>query len=342
MAIDSYGRRIDYLRISLTDRCNLRCVYCMPEEGLAFKPHEDILSFEEIERFASIAVREGIGKIRLTGGEPLVRHGVVDHVRRLKAITGLEAIALTTNATLLPKFARDLHDAGLTRVNISLDSLDPEVYSRMTRHGKLEDALAGIDAAFEAGFSPDQAQRRGGPLARPGPPRLRTYDPRAPHPRALHRVHAPWATTPRPMSTARARPPASTGRAPTTSPATSSSRPSRPGERPPASARSSRSPATRPPAVGDRRATTASRTRRAPSASSARSRTTSAGECNRLRLTADGKLRTCLFSDDEIDVREVLRNGTDAEVHALIQSVRCTPSPKATASASAHCAGCPR
>ncbi|MDP2401334.1 MAG: radical SAM protein, partial [Actinomycetota bacterium] len=154
MATDAFGRRIDYLRISLTDRCNLRCVYCMPEEGVTFKPHTDILSFEEIERFAAIAVSEGIGKIRLTGGEPLVRPGIVDHVRRLRAITGLEAIALTTNATLLPRFARDLHDAGLTRVNISLDSLDADIYKSITRGGNLTDALAGIDAAFDVGFAP--------------------------------------------------------------------------------------------------------------------------------------------------------------------------------------------
>jgi GTP 3',8-cyclase len=105
MATDSYGRRIDYLRISLTDRCNLRCVYCMPAKGVAWKPHDEILTLEEIERFAAAAVGEGISKIRLTGGEPLVRKGVVGHVRRLKELTGLEAIALTTNGTLLARYA---------------------------------------------------------------------------------------------------------------------------------------------------------------------------------------------------------------------------------------------
>ena len=154
MATDSHGRRIDYLRISLTDRCNLRCVYCMPAEGVAWKPHEEMLSFEEIERFAAVAVAEGISKIRLTGGEPLVRHGVVEHVRRLHEIPGIESIALTTNAVLLPKHAAELRAAGLSRVNISLDSLDPEVYARMTRGGKLQDAIAGLDAAFEYGFAP--------------------------------------------------------------------------------------------------------------------------------------------------------------------------------------------
>lgn len=154
MAIDAHGRRIDYLRISLTDRCNLRCVYCMPAEGVQWKPHADILTYEELEAFVSIAVEEGIGKIRLTGGEPLVRAGVPEFIRRLRDSVGVEAVALTTNGTLLPRYAAQLRDAGLSRVNISLDSLDPEVFERVTRGGKLSETLAGIDAAFEHGFSP--------------------------------------------------------------------------------------------------------------------------------------------------------------------------------------------
>ncbi len=154
MAADRFGRHVDYLRISLTDRCNLRCIYCMPAEGVVCKAHDEILSFEEIERFAVIAVQEGISKIRLTGGEPLVRKGVVKLVSRLRRIPGLEAIALTTNGTLLAQYARDLKTAGLTRVNISLDSLDPAVYARITRGGRLQDALAGIKAALKVGFDP--------------------------------------------------------------------------------------------------------------------------------------------------------------------------------------------
>jgi cyclic pyranopterin phosphate synthase len=122
MATDSFGRRIDYLRISVTDRCNLRCVYCMPPEGVPWKEHADLLTFEEMERFAAAAVAEGISKIRLTGGEPLVRKGIVGHIERLRALTGIEAIALTTNATLLTSMAADLHAAGLSRVNVSMDS----------------------------------------------------------------------------------------------------------------------------------------------------------------------------------------------------------------------------
>jgi len=152
--IDRYGRRIDYLRISITDRCNLRCVYCMPPGGVEWKAHEEILTFEEIERFARIAAEEGISKIRLTGGEPLVRLGTVDHIRRLHETTGIEAIALTTNGTLLARYAEDLAKAGLKRINISLDTLDPVVYSQVTRGGKLEDVLEGIEAAFRVGMDP--------------------------------------------------------------------------------------------------------------------------------------------------------------------------------------------
>ncbi len=151
---DNYGRRIDYLRISLTDRCNLRCIYCMPEEGVPFKSHEDMLRIEEIADFARRAAQSGIRKVRLTGGEPLVRKGVVDLIREINEIPEIEDISLTTNGILLPKMAADLRDAGLTRVNISLDTLDPVQFSYVTRLGKIEDVFAGIDAALEYGFDP--------------------------------------------------------------------------------------------------------------------------------------------------------------------------------------------
>lgn len=151
---DNYGRRIDYLRISLTDRCNLRCIYCMPEEGVPFKSHEDMLRIEEIADFARRAAQSGIRRVRLTGGEPLVRKGVVDLIREINEIPEIEDISLTTNGILLPKMAADLRDAGLTRVNISLDTLDPVQFSYVTRLGKIEDVFAGIDAALEYGFDP--------------------------------------------------------------------------------------------------------------------------------------------------------------------------------------------
>ncbi len=151
---DNYGRRIDYLRISLTDRCNLRCIYCMPEEGVPFKPHESMLRIEEIVDFTRRAAQAGIRRVRLTGGEPLIRKGVVDLIREIAAIPGIEDISLTTNGILLPKMAADLRDAGLTRVNISLDTLDPAQFTYVTRLGKIEDVFAGIDAALENGFDP--------------------------------------------------------------------------------------------------------------------------------------------------------------------------------------------
>jgi GTP 3',8-cyclase len=315
MATDSYGRRIDYLRISLTDRCNLRCVYCMPAEGVAWKPHDEILTLEEIERFAAAAVGEGISKIRLTGGEPLVRKGVVGHVRRLKELTGLEAIALTTNGTLLARYAVPLVEAGLTRVNISIDSLDPGVFERVTRGGKLSEALAGLDAAFEAGMGPikvnavvvrsleqDLLGFARMTLDRPVHVRFIEYMPvggvsggecepagegwtqadHVPADEILQRLAAEGIAAgigaPEPVERAEA-----------------------PGGWGPA------------------------RYYRYPGAEGTVGVITPlshhfCGECNRLRLTADGRLRTCLFSDEEIDVRTVLRSGTDDEVRAVIRA----------------------
>ena len=151
---DSHGRTIDYLRISLTDRCNLRCIYCMPEEGVHSLAHADILTLEEIERLVRIAAGMGISRVRLTGGEPLVRRGVTDLVRALNDIPGIESVALTTNGILLPRMADELAAAGLSRVNISLDTLDPEQYAAITRRGSFDDAMAGIDAALAVGFDP--------------------------------------------------------------------------------------------------------------------------------------------------------------------------------------------
>ena len=151
---DSYGREIDYLRVSVTDRCNLRCMYCMPPDGVRKLAHDDILSFEEIAEIAGAAVRLGIRKIRLTGGEPLLRQGIIDLTGMLSALPGLEELTLTTNGLLLPRMARGLKAAGVSRVNISLDTLDPTKYVRITRGGNLTEALSGIRAAEEAGLTP--------------------------------------------------------------------------------------------------------------------------------------------------------------------------------------------
>ncbi len=151
--IDGEGRRIEYLRLSVTDRCNCRCAYCMPESGVPMLGHADILSFEELAAVARAAAELGVRKVRLTGGEPLARRGVVDLVRMVAAVPGVDEVAMTTNATLLAPVAGALREAGLSRLNVSLDTLRPDRYAKITRCGRLEDALAGLDAAREAGFS---------------------------------------------------------------------------------------------------------------------------------------------------------------------------------------------
>jgi len=151
---DHFGRTIDYLRISVTDRCNLRCVYCMPEEGVALQSHEKILRYEEIARLVRIAADLGVSRVRLTGGEPLVRANLVDLVRQIAEIPGIRDLSMTTNATLLARYAGQLAQAGLNRVNISLDTLRPERFRQITRCGSLEDTLAGIEAARQAGLAP--------------------------------------------------------------------------------------------------------------------------------------------------------------------------------------------
>lgn len=151
---DGHGRVIDYLRISLTDRCNFRCIYCMPADGVCMMGHDEILRIEEIEAIARVATRIGIRSVRLTGGEPLVRKGVVNLVAALHDMPGIENVSMTTNGVLLPQMADELKRAGLSRVNISLDTLDPAQFEFITRVGKIESTLAGIDAALEAGFNP--------------------------------------------------------------------------------------------------------------------------------------------------------------------------------------------
>lgn len=151
--IDGEGRRIEYLRLSVTDRCNCRCAYCMPAGGVPMLGHADILSFEELAAVARAAAELGVRKVRLTGGEPLARRGVVDLVRMVAAVPGVDEVAMTTNATLLAPVAGALREAGLSRLNVSLDTLRPDRYAKITRCGRLEDALAGLAAAREAGFS---------------------------------------------------------------------------------------------------------------------------------------------------------------------------------------------
>lgn len=149
---DSFGRKHSYLRISVTDRCNLRCRYCMPADGLEWIPKSDVLRFEEIERLARLFVGMGVTKLRLTGGEPTVRKGITDLIGRLAAIAPALPVWMTTNGTTLESQARNYHRAGLTGLNVSLDSLQREKYLSITRRDELPRLLKGIDAALEAGF----------------------------------------------------------------------------------------------------------------------------------------------------------------------------------------------
>ncbi len=152
--LDQFNRKINYLRISVTDRCNLRCRYCMPEEGIKWIDHSRILSFEEIIEVVEEAVYLGVDKIRLTGGEPLVRKGIVDLVKMIANVPGIKDLGMTTNGQLLEKFAVDLAKAGLNRVNVSLDTTDPENYRYLSRGGEISNVFKGLEAARKAGLDP--------------------------------------------------------------------------------------------------------------------------------------------------------------------------------------------
>ncbi len=150
--IDSYGRQISYLRLSVTELCNLRCRYCMPEDGICKKRHNEMLTQEETISAIRAAASLGISKLRITGGEPLVKPNIVDLCAEAAAVDGIREVCMTTNATLLPKLAGPLREAGVSRLNISLDTLDPEKFRYITRIGTLSDAVAGLDAALDCGF----------------------------------------------------------------------------------------------------------------------------------------------------------------------------------------------
>jgi cyclic pyranopterin phosphate synthase len=150
--IDNFGRTHDNLRISVTDKCNIRCFYCMPEEGVKFQPHEQILRFEETERFVRIAAGLGVRKLRITGGEPLIRRDLPTLIRMLSKIDGIQDMALTTNGVLLAEHGQALYDAGLHRINVHLDTLDRARFQQITRRDDFEKVMAGIDAAQRIGY----------------------------------------------------------------------------------------------------------------------------------------------------------------------------------------------
>jgi cyclic pyranopterin phosphate synthase len=152
--LDAYYREIRYLRLSVTDRCNYRCAYCMPPEGVNWLEPSTILTDEEIIRVLSVLGREGVSKVRLTGGEPLIRPGFVELVRKIRGLDSIEDLSMTTNGSLLARYAGELKTAGLNRVNISLDTVDPERFRTLTSGGDVLDVLAGIEAAIRVGLSP--------------------------------------------------------------------------------------------------------------------------------------------------------------------------------------------
>lgn len=304
---DNHGRTIDYLRISLTDRCNLRCIYCMPEEGVEQMSHEDVLRIEEIEAAVRVAAQMGITRVRLTGGEPLVRKGVVELIRSIKNTPGIENIAMTTNGVLLPRMAAELKEAGLSRVNISLDTLDPAQFAMITRRGKLEDTLDGIDAALAIGFDPvkinavtvrslDQDYLAFAKLSIDRPLHVRFIE-YMPVGESSGSTGCGWGKQDVVPSEElietidkRAR----------------------------AEGLGSLIPAggARPEGWGPARYYTFENAQGTVGFISPLSRHF-CSECNRLRLTADGKLRPCLFSDDEYDLREALRSNDEAQAKAV-------------------------
>lgn len=321
---DAYGRGIDYLRISVTDKCNLRCVYCMPAEGVPFRPHDELLRAEEIARFVRLAAGEGIRRVRLTGGEPLVFKGVVDLVREIRAIPEIQDISLTTNGLLLPRLAPALKEAGLDRVNVSLDTLDPAQFRRITRIGDISGTLDGIRAALDYGFNPVKVNcvvvRRLNQdvlafaklsLDRPLHVRFIEYMPIGNDETRAHGAVDPAAATYDASAWGRS------DVVPTAELI----------ERINAQAAAEGLPPLEP--VGDKDAAPLgagpARYWRFPGAQgtvgfiSAMSNHF-CSSCNRLRLTADGTIRPCLFSDDEYSVRAALRHGTDDEVLAVYRA----------------------
>ena len=287
MLLDPYKRKINYLRISVTDRCNLRCRYCMPEEGIPLIPHEEILTYEEMLRIVRVFATQGISKVRLTGGEPLVRKGIVEFISRLSQIEEIKDLSLTTNGILMKEFAQDLKQAGLKRINISLDSLKRERFFQITRKDDFERVWGGIEEALRVGLSPikinmvaiqglnDDEIESFARLTLRLPLTIR-YIEYMPSGNGEDWKQADILTIPQIQS-----------------------RLEKVGKLIPIPSDQWDGPAKRfriEGAIGEIGLIGAVSSH-------------FCGDCNRLRLTPDGKIRTCLFSDEEIDVREILQKG---------------------------------
>lgn len=288
---DRINRRIDYLRISITDRCNLRCVYCMPTGGVSATSHTEILSYEEALRIVRVAATLGISKVRLTGGEPLVRRGVAGFAHDLASIPGIQDLSLTTNGVLLAKMADELKAAGIARINVSLDSLDPERFRELTRGGELSVVLEGIHRAEELGFSPIKLNVV--PIKGFNDDELESF--------AALTIDKPYHVRFIEFMPIGAREMWDDTRVVPTSEVME--RISKLGALEPVANSGHDGPATLFRLPGGQ------------GILGFISPVTDhfCGECNRLRLTADGKLRPCLFSESEIDLKTPMRAGCDDE-----------------------------
>lgn len=293
---DTHGRTINYLRLSVTDRCNLRCGYCMPEEGVTPLRHEEVLSYEELLSVATAAVSLGVAKIRVTGGEPLVRRGIVDFIGRLAALPGTPEIVLTTNGLLLAELAPGLKAAGLARVNISLDTLRADRFLAITRREGLAQVRAGIEAAEKVGLTPIKINMV---------PLLGVNDDEVADFAGLTREH-PWEVRfieYMPVSSGLAYPPERRMPAAEIRAELARGGSLLPLDRNHASG----------PAQLFRYPNSRGRIGLIPAVSSH-----FCSDCNRLRVTADGRVRPCLFSDQEIDLRQHLRAGASPETLATL------------------------
>lgn len=306
--VDGYSRKINYLRMSVTDRCNLRCVYCMPADGIELCESANILRYEEFLRIARIAVAHGVTSIRVTGGEPLVRKGIVDFIGSLASMPGLEDLAITTNGVLLKDYARRLKEAGLKRVNVSLDSLKSDRFFKITRGDNLQQVLDGLDEAVRVGLCPVKINMvviKGfnedeivefAALSKVKPYHVRYIE------------YMPFDTQEgwqkdKCISAKEMKEMIEAGLGPL-------------------------EPVDVP--TGGRGPAKRFRFKDAPGEVGFISPVSEhfCNSCNRLRLTADGKLRACLFSDVEIDLRTALREGADDSVIESILFKACKEKPE--------------
>ena len=290
-AFDAYGRQMTYLRISLTDRCNFRCVYCMPATGMKFQPRDELLTDAELIRLVGLFAKSGFTKLRLTGGEPTIRPHVEDLIREMKQFPGIEEISMTTNGLLLPRMAADLKDAGLDRINVSIDTLDPVRFKFMTRGGRLDLVLAGIEEAERVGI---------------GPIKLNTVVVRGQNEQEVIDMAALSIDKPWEVRFLEIMPMEGVGMVYDEGLVTTEETKAR---------LEHHYGALRPV---DSNPSDPARLWQLPGARGTIGFISPVSEpfcqfCNRVRLTADGKLRLCLLRNDEIDFREDMRNGASDE-----------------------------